>query len=65
MTVDTLGRARPMTAEQYVWLIGMTDTSDARLLEWSRSFMTPPTLEVKGARIELVLDGTLVFTPRR
>jgi hypothetical protein len=53
MTVDTLGRARPMSSEQYVWLIGMTDTSDARLLEWAQSFMTPPTLEVKGARIEL------------
>ena len=31
----------------------MTDTSDARLLEWAHSFMTPPALELKGARIEL------------
>ena len=75
MTVDTLGRARPMTAEQYVWLIGMTNSSDARLLEWAQSFMTPPTLEIKGARIELestvlerrsirlvVLDSTVQIT---
>jgi len=73
--VDTLGRARPMTAEQYVWLIGMTNSSDARLLEWAQSFMTPPTLEIKGARIELestvlerrsirlvVLDSTVQIT---
>ena len=53
MTVDTLGRARSMIEEKYVWLIGMTDTSDAKLLERAQSFMTPPALEVNGGRIEL------------
>ncbi len=53
VTLDTLGRVRPMTVETYVWLIGMTDAADARLLEWAHSFMTPPALEVRGARIEL------------
>jgi hypothetical protein len=52
LSVDTLGRLRPMLSEEYVWMIGMTDAPDARLLEWAQSFTTPPSLEVKGGRIE-------------
>ena len=51
-TIDTLGRSKAMTVRQWVWLIGMTDASDTRLLEWARSFSKPPSLEVKGARYD-------------
>jgi hypothetical protein len=50
--VDTLGRSKPMAFQRWVWLIGMTADSDARLLAWARSFTRPPSLEVKGARLE-------------
>jgi hypothetical protein len=51
-TLDTLGRSRPMLVQTFVWLIGMSDASDARLREWARSFSKPPSLEVKGARLD-------------
>ena len=51
-TIDTLGRSKLMTLLQYVWLIGMTEMPDARLLEWAHSFKNPPSLELKGARLE-------------
>jgi hypothetical protein len=51
-TLDTLGQAKPMEVEQWVWLIGMTDAPDTRVLEWARSFSTPPSLEVQGARMD-------------
>jgi hypothetical protein len=51
-TIDTLGRSKQMTMQRYVWLIGMTDVPDARLLEWAHSFKNPPSLELKGARLE-------------
>ena len=51
-TIDTLGRSKLMTMQQYVWLIGMTEMPDARLLEWAHSFKNPPSLELKGARLE-------------
>ncbi|MFN8007383.1 MAG: hypothetical protein U0V70_10235 [Terriglobia bacterium] len=51
-TIDTLGRSKLMTQQQYVWLIGMTSMPDARLLEWAYSFKNPPSLELKGARLE-------------
>ena len=50
---DTLGRSRPMTVERWVWLIGMSDASDSRLLEWAQSFSRPPSLEVEGAVLDL------------
>jgi hypothetical protein len=59
-TLDTLGRSRPLTVRRWAWLIGMTDAPDARLLEWARSFATPPSLDVRGARISL--DG---YVPER
>lgn len=51
--VDTLGRSRTMLLQRWVWLIGMTDASDATLLDWARSFASPPSLELTGARFDL------------
>lgn len=57
---DALGVVRPMRVEKWSWLIGMTDADDARLLEWSRSFTTPPKVEVDGARLR-----TPAYSPER
>ena len=51
-SIDTLGQSKTMKAQRYAWLIGMTDAPDSRLLEWAHSFKNPPSLEVKGARLE-------------
>jgi len=51
-TLDTLGRSKTMVAQRYVWLIGMTDASDRRVLEWAQSFKNPPSLELKGAHLD-------------
>ena len=50
--IDTLGRSKTMTVESWVWLIGMTDTSDEHLLDWARSFSRPPSVELKGAHLD-------------
>jgi len=47
-TVDTLGRARRMLVQKWAWLIGMTDDSDARLLQRARSYAEPPNVSVTG-----------------
>lgn len=52
-TLDTLGRSRLMTVQRWAWLIGMTDASDAQLLDRARSFTVPPSLEIKGGRLEI------------
>ena len=51
-TLDTQGRSRPMLVQTWVWLIGMSDAGDARLLQWAHSFSKPPSLEVRGARLD-------------
>ncbi len=51
VTLDTLGRSRPMTVRTWAWLIGMTGESDARLVERAKSFASPPALELRGARV--------------
>ena len=51
-TLDTLGRSKPMIVQTWVWLIGMSNADDGRLIEWARSFANPPALEVQGARAE-------------
>jgi hypothetical protein len=51
-TLDTLGRSKTMLAQRYVWLIGMTDAPDSRVLEWAQSFKNPPSLDLKGAHLE-------------
>ena len=48
---DALGVTRQMKVEKWAWLIGLSDADDARLLEWSRSFSTPPKVEAAGARL--------------
>jgi len=52
VTLDTLGRPRRMSVRRWAWLIGMSDAPDRRLREWGRSFTTPPSLELDGARLD-------------
>ena len=52
-TLDTLGRSRRLTTRRWAWLIGMSDADDARLIDWAKSFATPPSVDLKGARIDL------------
>ncbi len=47
-TLDTLGQKRRMHVQKFAWLIGMTDDSDARLLERARSYAQPPAVSVTG-----------------
>ena len=49
---DALGVTRTMQVEKWAWLIGLSDADDARLLEWSRSFSTPPKVKAEGARLQ-------------
>ena len=49
---DALGVTRKMQVEKWAWLIGMSDADDARLLEWARSFATPPQVKADGARLQ-------------
>lgn len=49
---DTLGQSKRMKVEQWVWLIGMSNRTDERLLAWARSFAHPPSLEIDGARLD-------------
>jgi hypothetical protein len=52
---DALGVTRPMQVDKWVWLIGLSDADDARLLDWSRSFSIPPHVEAEGARLQMPL----------
>jgi len=52
VTLDTLGRSRPMAARRWAWLIGMTDEPDGGLLDRARSFAAPPSLKLEGARLD-------------
>jgi hypothetical protein len=52
-THDTLGNAKTMSHQRWYWLIGLTDASDQRLLEWAQSFRNPPSLKLEGARLDL------------
>jgi len=49
---DALGVTRPMQVEKWTWLLGLSDADDARLLEWTRSFATPPQVTADGARLQ-------------
>ncbi len=44
VTLDTLGRSRPMIVRRWAWLIGTSDAADGRLVDWAKSFATPPSL---------------------
>ena len=76
--IDTLGRSKPMQLQTWVWLIGMSDAPDERLLQWAQSFSAPPSLKLQGAHLDsepyqperrairLVADGktvTIGLTP--
>ncbi|MCL5099487.1 MAG: hypothetical protein M1608_18515, partial [Candidatus Omnitrophica bacterium] len=50
--IDTLGRSKTLVVQKWVWLIGMSDAPDERLLGWAGSFSRPPSLELKGARLD-------------
>jgi hypothetical protein len=54
VTLDTLGRSRLMTLRRWAWLIGLSDAKDARLVDWAKSFGTPPSVHLQGARLDLV-----------
>jgi hypothetical protein len=60
VTLDALGRSRRMTIRRWAWLIGMTGDSDGRLLQWARSFASPPSLGLRGAQLDF--EG---FSPER
>ena len=53
VTLDTLGRSRLMTIRRWAWLIGMTGANDARLVDQARSFANPPSVDLRGARIDM------------
>ncbi len=60
VTLDSLGRSRPMVERQWAWLIGMTDEPDHLLLDRARSFAAPPSLEIEGGRL-----GPAAYVPER
>jgi len=51
-TEDTLGQLRNMKVEQWAWLIGMTEASDAELLSRARSYAAPADVSVVGGKFE-------------
>ncbi len=51
MSLDTLGRSKPMVERTWAWLIGMTDDPDERLIERANSFAKPPSLQIEGGRL--------------
>jgi hypothetical protein len=59
-TLDALGQSRPMVERQWVWLIGMSDESDRRLVDRARSFAMPPSMEIEGAH-----HGIPAYFPER
>jgi hypothetical protein len=50
--LDALGRSRPMVSRRWVLLIGMSAEPDQRLRDRARSFATPPSIDVRGARLD-------------
>ncbi len=37
---------------KWAWLIGASDASDGRLVDWAKSFAMPPSLDIRGARLQ-------------
>lgn len=50
---DKLGCSTEQMIRRWAWLIAKTDAPDEELLERAQSFSEPPSLELKGARIDL------------
>jgi hypothetical protein len=51
-TIDTLGKPKTMTVQRWSWLIGKTNVSDERLIEWAESFSSPPSVDLQGATLD-------------
>lgn len=51
-TIDTLGKSKIMTVQQWSWLIGKTNTSDEELIEWAKTFSGPPSIKLQGAILD-------------
>ena len=60
-TLDTRGESKDMLIERWAWLIAMTDTPEAQLLDWAQSFSAPPSVQAEGA----TLDFDAYVTERR
>jgi hypothetical protein len=53
VTLDALGRSRPLSVRQWAWLIGMSDAQDDRLVAWAKSYAMPPSLlDLRGATLD-------------
>lgn len=52
MTIDAQGKARPMRERRWAWLIAKSPASDEELRSWARSFSSPPSVSLKGARLD-------------
>lgn len=50
--IDALGRSRQMLTQRWSWLIAKTDAPDEVLLNWAHSYSAPPSLRIKGARLD-------------
>lgn len=60
-TIDTLGRARVMQEQTWVWLVGMSDADDETLLDWARSTAHPPSIDsLSGAQL-----SAIAYAPER
>jgi hypothetical protein len=51
--LNSLGQAVEMDFNRWSWLIAKTDVSDEALLNWAKSYSTPPSIEVSGAELDL------------
>ncbi|WP_422927665.1 hypothetical protein [Singulisphaera sp. PoT] len=49
--LDALGRSRLLAERRWVWLVGMSNEPDDQLVARARSYSTPPSLALKGARL--------------
>ena len=50
--LDAQGRSKLMSFRRWVWLIGMSSATDLELGMWATSFSFPPSLEVRGGRLD-------------
>lgn len=50
--IDALGRSREMVMQSWFWLIAKTDLAADPLRDWAKSFSSPPSLALQGARVD-------------
>jgi hypothetical protein len=53
ITIDSQGSAKQMTTRRWAWLIGKIAASDDELRAWGQSFSSPPSVTLKGARLDV------------